>query len=58
MADCPSQEAGLFQGSVLTLWSSFGVPSGFFPPPPEAQPEMMLTDKNPPANHAMSFMAL
>ena len=33
----PSQEAGLFQGVVVTLSSSFGVPSAFFPPPPEAQ---------------------
>jgi hypothetical protein len=33
----PSQEAGLFQGRVLTLCSSLGVPSGLVPLPLEAQ---------------------
>lgn len=35
----PSQEAGLFQGVVVTLSSSLGVPSAFLAPPPEAQEE-------------------
>jgi len=39
MPEPPSHEAGLFQGVVVTLCSSFGVPSGFLPPPPEEQAE-------------------
>ena len=38
----PSHEAGLFQGVLVTLCSSFGVPSGFLPPPPEEQEERRM----------------
>ena len=42
MPEPPSQEAGLFQGVFVTLCSSLGVPSGFLPPPPEAQEERRM----------------
>lgn len=42
MPEPPSHEAGLFQGVVVTLCSSFGVPSGFLPPPPEEQDERRM----------------
>jgi len=42
MPEPPSHEAGLFQGVVVTLCSSFGVPSGFLPPPPEEQEERRM----------------
>ena len=36
----------MFQGVVVTLCSSFGVPSGFLPPPPEEQEERRIaTDR-------------
>jgi len=42
MPEPPSHEAGLFHGVVVTLCSSFGVPSGFLPPPPEEQEERRM----------------
>ena len=42
MPEPPSHEAGLFQGVFVTLCSSLGVPSGFLPPPPEAQEETRI----------------
>ena len=45
MPEPPSQEAGLFQGVVVTLCSSFGVPSGFLPPPLEEQAERRVENK-------------
>jgi len=42
MPEPPSQDAGLFHGVVVTLCSSFGVPSGFLPPPPEEQEERRM----------------
>ena len=45
MPEPPSQEAGLFQGVLVTLCSSLGVPSAFLPPPVEAQEERKMADK-------------
>ena len=39
MPEPPSQDAGLFHGRELTLCSSLGVPSAFFPLELEAQAE-------------------